>query len=331
VTESLLRPGLWPLLLAAPVAAAALVLLGRGRSRRRERVAGPRSGKLVRGGSAVPRGTGTLLFALGVLCAAAALLEPLGDEKVEAVEERGVDLVVCLDVSRSMLARDVAPSRLESARRAVRELAARARGDRLALVAFAGEARLLVPLTRDGEGLAALADLAGPLSVARGGTDLGAALDTALAALEAGEGGAASVILLTDGEDLGGRGREAAARCRERGVVVHTVGFGSSRGGKIPVEGAGGERFLRDEGGREIVTALDPVSLRAVAEATGGTWREAGQGIAVVGDLHEEAVRTAGQKVLGRDERSRRERLFQWPLLGAILLWMGSLWIHERS
>ena len=104
--------------------------------------------------------------------------------------------------------------------------------------------------------LADLAEAADPLSVRRGGTDLGAALDAALGLLEGQPGEPGAVLLLTDGEDRGGRGLRAARRLADRGIAVHAVGFGTARGSKIAVEGegAGGEAFLRDRAGGEVVS-----------------------------------------------------------------------------
>ena len=129
---------------------------------------------------------------------------------------RGVDILVCLDVSRSMLAQDLQPSRLARAQEEIRALAARTESDRVGLVLFAGDARLAVPLTRDKDSFASLASRASPLSVERGGSDVGAALDTALGALT---GAHEVILLLTDGEDLEARGLQAARRCRDRGII----------------------------------------------------------------------------------------------------------------
>jgi Ca-activated chloride channel family protein len=256
-----------------------------------------------------------------VLLALAALLEPAWGES-GALEARGSDVVVCLDVSRSMLATDEEPTRLERAREEIRALAAAARGDRLALVAFAGEARLVVPLTRDGEALAALADAADPLSVARGGSDLGAALDAALAALDAGSGDAAAIVLLTDGEDHGGGGLSAAERCRARGVPVHAVGLGSARGSKIPVPGPRGPEFLRDPAGAEVVSGLDADSLRRIADASGGSFLEAGAGAPVLPELHARRLVPDARRAFSVSARSARTPRFQWFLLGALVLWI---------
>src|SRR5690606_6559843 len=271
------------------------------------------------------------LLCAGILCAGVAALQPLLGYERRVVEQRGVDLVVCVDVSRSMLARDVAPSRLLAAREHVRALAERARGDRLALVAFAGEAHLVVPLTQDVDSLLAMLDTVDPLAVRRGGTDLGAALQRALDALHQATGDAEAVSLVTDGEDHEQRGLRLAETFRARGVPVHCVGLGSPHGSKIAVEGDGGEAFLRDRAGNEVVSALDVASLRALATATGGEFVDAGSGGSPLVELYDRRIVPMAQKALAREQRRERSNRFQAPLLLAVVLWAFALLLGERA
>ncbi|MBD3163214.1 MAG: VWA domain-containing protein, partial [Candidatus Latescibacteria bacterium] len=217
---------------------------------------------------------------------------------------------------------------LERARAEIRELARRAEGDRLGLVAFAGEARLSVPLTRDRESFATLASRAGILTVPGGGTDLGAALGTALVALAGRSEGPEAVFLITDGEDLAGRGREAAAACRARGIPVYCLGLGTELGAKIPDDS--GEGFVRDGSGRDVVSRLDPAFLEKIADATGGEYSEAGTSAGALVKMYEENVLPAALRSLRAEERRRRENRYQWPLLAAILLWTLDLGFSER-
>lgn len=325
--DLLLRPGLWPLLLLGPLAWWALRTLDRGRARRLAAAAGPRAGAPAAGADPRRRALGTGLFAAGLLLGAAALLEPAFGEGPGAPEARGADVVLCLDVSRSMEARDEGRSRLARAKEEIRALAEGARGDRLALVLFAGEARLACPLTGDGPGLAALAEAAGPEAVGRGGTDLGAAVEAALAALRPGEGAHAAVVLLTDGEDLEGRGLRAAGLAAARGVALHAVGFGSPRGAKIPLAGGGGNGFRRDRAGRAVVTALDAGGLRAVAAAGGGVFLEAGEGDRPLLEVYHKMILPAARAGIAEGERRRRTPRFPWPLSAALLLWTVEPWI----
>jgi Ca-activated chloride channel family protein len=298
-----------PLLLLAPAVALALWWCDRGRRRRLARVIGPRAGSLGRAGRH------GWLFPVALLFALLAMLQPRWGEAQRGAGDRGVDVLVCLDVSRSMLAGDVAPSRLEHAKNEIRALTEHAAGDRFGLVVFAGEARLVVPLTRDVASFNALVDGVTPLSVSRGGTDLGAALTTALAALKDATGEHEAVLLLTDGEDHEGRGLRAAEACRARGIAVHCVGYGTARGAKIPVEGG----FLKDRAGSDVVSALDATTLRRIGDYTEGP----------LVDVYERSIVPLARKAFDDRRDDERENRFQWPLLAALCLWMVDLCVRR--
>jgi len=325
-----LRSGAWPALLAAPVLLVVLVGLGRARARAAKHLIGEHVTSLADGSSTRRRAVKRILFATAILLVLTALLGPTWGNALAAGGRRGVDIVVCLDVSRSMLARDQAPTRLAAAQRAIAELAERARGDRLALVVFAGEAALSVPLTHDGASLVRLAGAASPLSIERGGTDLGAALDTALAALSGMSGEHEAIFLLTDGDDADGRGLAAAGRCAARGIDVHCVGFGSRLGSKIALEGDGGATFLRDAAGDHGVSAMDSDALRRIAEATGSAFRAAVDDSATVVGVYTDEVVPMARKAFEQDEKKERENRFQWPLAAALCLLLLDQSVSER-
>ncbi|MGE3172233.1 MAG: VWA domain-containing protein [Planctomycetota bacterium] len=324
----------WWALLLLPLAALPSWLAARDRAAAalRRELLGPRAAPAPasRSGRA-SRWCGVAALALAVL----ALMGPRWGAPVAADAATARDLVVCLDVSRSMRARDVTPSRLEAARAAIAALAERARGDRLALVAFAGDARLRVPRTTDADSFVQLLRGTDELSVARGGTDLGAALDAALAALVGRRGGAA-VVLVTDGEDHAARGLAAAQRCAAQGIAVHCVGLGSERGGKVPVPrlGGDGETFLRDAQGNEVVSALDAASLGALAAAAGGTFARADSAeaaTAALRDVYERRVLPAAAAGGAEGDELRVPARFQWLLLPAVLLWLLQVWLRRAA
>ncbi len=225
-----------------------------------------------------------------------------------------------------MLAEDLAPNRLERARREALALAARAREERLGLVLFAGTARLVLPPTRDRDAFAALVESAEPSSVPRGGSDLGRAVDRAAQAIDPHAGRAAAIVLLTDGEDLDGRGREAAARAAALGVTVHAIGFGTARGAAIPT----GDGPLLDRRGREVTTALDAPALAALAEASGGTFLAAVSVPAPALRLLDQAIRprVATVRAAGTGGPPDRYRL---PLALAFLLWTGEFALARKA
>ncbi len=325
-------PEALPILLAPPATWLLFAWLDRRSAARFGDVAGARGPALARELDRDRRRGRNVVFAAGLAFAGIALLQPLFGVGGHPVEQRGVDILVCLDVSRSMLARDLAPSRLAAAQREIRALAERARGDRLGLVAFAGAARVLVPLTQDGDSFAALADLADPLSVPRGGTDLGAALRLASDVFSDTSGEHEAVILITDGDDPDQRGLRMAETLRGRGITVHCVGVGSPAGSKITIDGPSGEAFLKDAAGNDVVSAMDPAALRRIAETTQGSFVDANTLPRPLVSLYEDRIVPMARKAFAGGPGHERDNRFQWPLLLALLLWMlETAWTDRRT
>lgn len=259
----------------------------------------------------------TLLYGLGVLC----WMDPRwGDEPV-AVERRGLDLIVCLDTSRSMLAADMEPTRLQRALRDVRAVLPELQGgDRVGLVVFAGEARLQIPLTHDLDSFRGLLDEVDTDVVRRGGTDLAAALRKALQLADLEQARTTAVLLLTDGEDLAGAGQQAATELAAKGLVVHTIGYGSSLGSKIAVEEGGTQAYLRDKAGQDVVSRLDPDSLRKLAAATGGEFVRAEAFALPLNELHGKRLVPMEKRSYEAGEESGKQARYQWVLLPLLLL-----------
>jgi Ca-activated chloride channel family protein len=316
-----MRGGLWPVLLALPLVFW-LLLAGL----RWVRAGTRRYGAPVGERPAPPAGRAAVLTAaLGLL--GLAWLEPLLGEERVTVERRGLDLVFCLDVSRSMLARDVEPDRLERARIDVGSVLPRLKGgDRAALVAFAGEAKVVAPLTHDLDSFRWLLRQADPDVVRRGGTDLGAAVRAALALIADDVARTSVIVLLTDGEDLGGAGRQAAQEAAARGVLVHAVGYGSTRGSKIPLQEDGREKFLASGQGDEVVSVMDADGLRALAAATGGEFLRADAVPLPLLELKTKRLDLLAKRSYEAGEEAQRKTRFQWVLLPAMLLLLGELW-----
>lgn len=312
------RGQLWPFLLLLPALWALLwLVLDRARAAMRRYGAAP----LGRAPQPLWRSLRwTVLLALGFVC----WLDPRWGDDVVAVERRGLDLIFCLDTSRSMLASDLPPTRLERALRDIRSvLGELAGGDRVGLVVFAGEAKLRVPLTHDVDSFAALLDQVDTDAVRTGGTDLGKALRRA-GELADGEHVATTVVLLlTDGEDLAGLGQQAASELKEQELTVFTVGYGSRLGSKITIERDGQQEFLRDRDGNEVVSRMDPESLRRVAEVTGGEFVRAEAMALPLVELHHKRLLPMQKRSYDAGEQSSKQARYQWVLLPLlVLLWL---------
>ena len=232
---SFARPELLHLLILVPIVGLALIMQirMRGRAMRRfadpgliERLAGRPSGGTVF--------TKALFFLLGLCCMLVALAGPRFGSHYEEVSRKGVDIMVAVDTSASMLVEDVSPNRLERAKREVYDLLHVIRGDRIGLVAFSGAAYVQCPLTLD---YAAIEMFLGQLAedlVPVPGTDLGAAIETALSGFEAESNTDRVIILITDGEDNEGRGLSVAQKAAELGVKIFVFGIGETSGEPVP-------------------------------------------------------------------------------------------------
>ena len=314
------RGAMWPALLALPVAAALLWLLFD-----RARAALSRYGVAPSSRTAGPLARAlrtTTLLALGLLC----WMDPRwGDEPV-AVERRGLDVIVCLDTSRSMLAADLEPSRLLRALQDVRAVLPELQGgDRIGLVVFAGQARLWVPLTHDLDSFRGLLDEVDTDVVKTGGTDLAAALRKAGELVDGDNAATTAVLLLTDGEDLAGAGQQAAGELRAKGVVVHAIGYGSALGSKITLARDGNQEFLRDGKGQEVVSRMDPDSLRALAAATGGEFVRAEATPLPLNELHQKRLQPMQKRSYDRGEETGKQARYQWVLLPLLVLLLWEL------
>lgn len=274
-------PGaLWLLAAVAALAALGAVQLHRRRALL-ARLAGPQARRVAPAAGAARPAARLGLSVTGLALLALALARPQCGTRAELATRSGVDLVVALDVSRSMLARDVKPDRLGRAVLEVGALLDGLAGDRVGVVVFAGEAFVQCPLTTDYAAARLFLRAVGPQSVPRQGSDLGNALQAARQVLEGAApaaGRAKVVLLVTDGEDLEGGAREAAARLAEAGVRIDALAVGTAAGEPIPVtDGAGRVTgYKKDRAGEPVVTRLDLATLREVVARGGGELWELG-------------------------------------------------------
>jgi len=271
-----------------------------------------------------------ILFLTGAVCLFAALARPQAGFKWQEVKRKGTDILVAVDVSRSMLTQDVAPSRLERAKLSIRDLIAALDGDRVGLIPFAGNAYLMCPPTLDYDALSQSIDELSPDLVPVGGTNIGAAVQAALKTLESSSAERKVMILMTDGEDLDGSAKDWAKEAAAKGLVIYTIGIGTTSGELIPVTDAnGGTSFVKDENGTPVRSRLDETMLRQIAEITHGEYISLA-GNSELDRFYRETVAKMPKKELkSRMQRIPREQ-YQWPLLAGLLLLASELLIRER-
>jgi len=233
---------------------------------RRERIL-PGSG----GSQGILRGG---FFGTGLLLLFVAAAGPQCGERTEIVKRSGIDLVVALDASTSMLARDVKPSRLERAKVEVTALLDRLRGDRVGLVVFAGESFVQCPLTTDYSAARLFLRAIDPAAMPQQGTAIAGALQEAKRVLDGGTRGGAgrAVLLITDGEDNEGEALDAAKELGDAGTRVYAVAVGNEEGDPIPLTDSKGNvtGYKKDREGRTVLTRTDVAGLRDLTERAGG-------------------------------------------------------------
>jgi Ca-activated chloride channel family protein len=274
------------------------------------------------------------LWVLGVAALLLAAAGPRWGFQWKETKSRGVELVVALDVSRSMDAQDVDPSRLERARREVQDLLQLAQGDRVGLVIFAGGAYPRVPLTRDRKALLQILRTMDSQVLQSQGSSLASALAVARDLFGDEAASHRGIVLISDGEawdsnldrsDL----KSEVALLAEQGIRVYAVGVGTEQGGPIPEAGGG---FKKDRTGKVVLTRLDASALKVIAAATGGAYV---QSVAGASDMRAlaDTLHSALDSVEGEAHRERVwDERFQWPLaLGVVLLLGAALMGDGRS
>ncbi len=271
------------------------------------------------------------LFVAALALLFVALAGPLLGFRWENISRRGNEIVFAIDTSRSMDTPDMKPSRLTRAKLAIDDFADRLDGDAVGIVAFAGTAFLVCPITLDYGAFHESLNALDTSTIPRGGTNLSSAIQEADAALRRRPGSDKILILVTDGEDLEGSAVDAArAAAHDDGLKIYTVGVGSASGDLIPIPPAQGGGFVKDESGAYVKSRLDETTLKAIAVATGGFYVPLGtQG---------EGLETIYTRVLGplakHDLASRQQKIYtqryQWPLTASLLALLLSLLIGNR-
>ena len=284
--------------------------------------------RLLKGVSPTRQKTKAALVIIALGFAILSLARPKYGFHWEEVQRRGIDIVIALDVSKSMLAEDVSPNRLERAKREIIDLINLVEGDRLGLVAFSGTSFLQCPLTLDYGAVQIFLDELDTDIIPIPGTAISDAIQKSLDAFDKSDKNSRAIILITDGEDHNQNPVKAAEAAAEKNVKIYTVGIGQEGGAPIPDRQNGG--FKKNRRGEVIMTKLDESSLQKIALATGGSYVRSITGNLDLENIYKDIRNTIEDKELQSGRRKRYEERFQWPLLIALLLLVIEPFVSER-
>ncbi len=265
------------------------------------------------------------LMLWGLLFVAMAVSGPQYGFKWQEIEQKGVDIIIALDCSRSMMATDIQPTRLDRAKREVYDLLGMLEGDRIGLVAFAGTAFLQCPLTLDYGAFHLFLGALSPDFLPVGGTDIAGALNSAFSGFDEKEKTEKAVILITDGESTGGDPVKAAEAAQKAGVRLFCIGVGQDEGVPVPDDQGG---FKKDISGQIVLTKLDEATLKKIAVMTGGSYVRS-----VAGDMDLDVIYTDDIRgkmemaTLSSGKKQIWEDRYQWFLALAIVALMAELFL----
>ena len=323
-------------ILVVPIVLVAIYWYGR-RSRRailREFIGDKLLGRMVVHESPARRWWKAALRIAGVALCAVAVLRPQWGTKDIEVTARGIDIVFCIDTSKSMLAEDVQPNRLERVKQDVRYFVDRVvEQDRIGLAAFAGTARVFCPLTLDRAAFDLFLDELDVTSISKGGTNVRAALEEAVFAFGDDERNHKAIVLFSDGEGHDGVPEKILEEARRRSIRVYTVGIGSTDGERIPIRDAEGNKtWLKDTDGDIVTTRLDDRLLKTIAQKSlDGAYTHLAGGRRNLERIYQDNLSKIEQRELKSRKAVRRLDRYQWFLAPGLILLLLSGVIQDGT
>lgn len=269
------------------------------------------------------------VWMLAMVLLAGAWANPQWGLRKQQVTRQSLDVIVALDISRSMLAEDMAPNRLERTRRFGRQLLEQLRGDRVGLVYFAGSAYLQMPLSIDLRAADLFMKSADPSMASYQGTAMGAAINLAADSFDEAPGNYKAIVLISDGEEHEEDALSAAKAAAQKGIRIYTIGVGSPEGGFVPISNRGRADYLRDATGTPVRSVLNEALLKAIAKEGRGQYYHLNQGDAALRSLRE-GLNQMQSRSYGEELLTDYESYFQYLLAPAILLLLMELLLSTR-
>lgn len=260
-----------------------------------------------------------------VFCLIVALARPQWGFVTEKIKRKGLDIILAVDVSKSMMTQDVMPNRLERSKLAIKDLLKRINGDRLGLIAFAGQAFMICPLTTDYAGFAMSVDDLSIQSIPVGGTNIEKVIQASLRAFGNEDLKYKAVVILTDGEEEQGDALAAARQAKKKGVKIFTIGIGTKEGDLIQItQEEGRKEFVKDQDGNFVKSSLNEDLLQKIAYITGGAYvRSRGAEFGLDYLYTHELSKWAKREIEEKEEKKYHDH-YQLALgLGLMFLWLS--------
>jgi len=270
-----------------------------------------------------------ILLSVGLLITA--LAGPQFGSKIREVKRKGIEIMIALDVSNSMKARDIEPNRLERAKRAISQLVDKLSDDKIGLIVFAGEAYTQLPITSDYVSAKLFLNSISPQIVPTQGTAIGAAIDLAIKSFTPQFVGNKVLIVITDGENHEDDAAGAAANAAEQGIIVHTIGMGLPKGALIPDFSNGQKGYKKDNRGNTIVTKLDEPMLQKIAQAGKGIYIRANNTQVGLNTLFNEVDKMEKTEMESQIYADYDEKFQYFIGLGLLLLFLDFVILERKN
>lgn len=260
-----------------------------------------------------------ILQLVAILAGVLILARPQFGSKIEEVKKKGVEVIIALDVSNSMMAEDIQPNRLTRAKQAISRLVDNLDNDKIGLIVFAGDAYTQIPVTTDYISAKMFLSTISPEMVPKQGTAIGAAIDLGMRSFSPGEGKSKAMIIITDGENHEDDPVAKAEEATKAGIVIHSIGIGSTEGVPVPVLINGKKDYLKDIDGNTVITKLDEDILKKIALSTGGNYVRASNSNIGLDEIFSEIKKMKKQEL---ETKMYTEYNDQFQIFAALALFM---------
>lgn len=271
----------------------------------------------------------TFFFIISLFFLILALARPQFGERTEIIRKEGIEIMIALDISNSMLAEDITPNRLERSKYALSQLVDNLKNDKLGLVVFAGNAFVQLPMTHDYSAAKLFVSTISPDLISEQGTSIGSAINLAISSFTTDSDIGKAIIIITDGEDHEGDAMEAAKLAKQKGIQVFTIGMGLEKGAPIPSPQQNGE-FIKDEAGNTVISKLNSEYLQKVAAAANGTYIQASNTNVGLDDILTEINRLNTETYESTEFTAHAEQFQYFLIISILFLILGIIFPERR-